>query len=675
MALKLHRMLSYGLMTAGAVVSARAIERRLAWEEANVHAGILLDWDDVQAVATRAGQSDLDPAGLLRRFREQGATHLALPELSLARLLARGRLSVEQGSRPGRVYLRAESPALAERVTAELQARLPHLQVECSQAEQPLVSFQGDLPTVAEVGLGFDPAVADLARQAGLRPVARPIGYSWVRPAMIDRSLDQAAALGAGIVAVQGDLIPGHEFEIQTTVAAMKRNRLRYAFFRERRHQKGDWFLAKSLAGEGLVILAHEFEPAEMLPEDSGSISYRWANLAVEAGVRLCSVRFFRVLHAADPLEALTYVGQLAAALRRAGLVVNGLEAVDLTPVQPRRDELALAMAGLSTAGAAGLAADLWPVSNSLKLLGLSAAALALSGLPLLERWRAARAQQHHHEHDHHHHHEHDHDHHHDDGHHHDHDHDHDHHHHHPPATAYAPKGVALAAMMAYPAAAVAFQGVEPLPALAQTLAVGAAGATALSVATVEDEYLLGVEEYRGFNLDWVFPLGLAAASELANRQPQRAWQRWLPLAGVALAALKSWGAAAGPDLPGRLDREHPQEHTHHLSAFQRAVGDARMALSLRPLRKWSLLAPLGVTAASILRRSGRSELAALALTGAAAGQVATMTGFRHGQRPLRQTFQGRARGWLVGAALAGVVWLGWRLFGARSGAARWKRR
>lgn len=676
--MKLHRIISYGLMTAGAIVSTRAALKRQQWEEFNVHAAIMLDWDDVQAVATRAasvfagtGESQAAIADLLRRYRENGATHLSIPELTLGRLLAKGEMSVTQGSSQNRVYLQAQNAALANLVTAELQARLPHLKPLRSGTKTPLVSFLGDLPSVAEIGLGFDPAHAALAQRAGLAPAARPIGYSWVQPEMIERTLGQAAALGARIIAFQGNLIPGHEFKMEHTVEAMRRHHLTYAYFSQSRHQKGDWFLAKNLAETGLVILAHEFQPEELLEEDWFTASYRWATLATEAGIRLCSVRFFRILHAADPLESVAYVKELAHALEHTGLLLDHAGAVDLTVFQPQRDEVTLASAGLSIAGAAGLASDLFPVPDDLKLLGVGVSALALTGLPFWEKAeggrRKAEDSHHHDHHDHDHDHEHPNDH--DHEHPHDHHHDHEHSHSRPSATAYAPKGLALAASVLYPAAATALNGANPVGAVAQALAVSVAGAAVLSATTAETDYLLGIEEYRGYNLDWLIPLGLAAGSALINSQnrkstpirgavenPKSPW-RWLPLTGVALAALGSLGGRSNPDVPAALDREHRHAHTHHLSAFQRAVGDSKMALSPRPLRKWALLAPLGVVAGSILKQNKQDDLAALALTVAAAGQVATMAGFRNGQRPLLKTLEGRAKGWAIGAILAGLFW------------------
>jgi hypothetical protein len=696
-------------MTAGAVAAGKAVLKRQQWEEVNVHAAIMLDWDDVQAVATRAAAvfagagEEAAMAELLRRYWVNGATHLSIPELTLNRLLAKGEMSVTQGTSAHRVYLQTQNSTLADWVTAELEARLPHLKPLRSGTKTPVVSFLGDLPSVAEIGLGFDPAHAALARQADLTPIARPIGYSWVQPEMIERSLEQAAELGAKIIAFQGTLIPGHEFRMDHTVAAMRRHHLTYAYFSQSRHQKGDWFLAKNLAKEGLVILAHEFQPEELLEEDWFTASYRWANLATEAGIRLCSVRFFRILHAADPLESVAYVKELAHALRHAGLIPTYAGEVDLTVFQPQRDELSLAAAGLSIAGAAGLATDILPLPDSLKLLGVGASALALAGLPFLEKAKIGRmkAENHHHhhdhphDHDHNHHHEHDHSHHHEHDHSHEHDHapDHDHEHEHSHAhdhhasrlthhdhdhshsgdspTAYAPKGLALAATVLFPAAATALNGANPVGAMVQALAVSAAGTAALSATTAESDYLLGIEDYRGYNLDWLIPLGLAAATTLIkieNRKSKienrKSFWRWLPLAGLTLAAAKSL-SGPNPDAPAALDREHRHAHTHHLSAFQRSLGDSKMALSPKPLRKWALLAPLGMVGASILKQHKQDELAAIALTAAAAGQVATLTGFRNGQRPLLKTLEGRAKGWAIGAVLALIFWLVFSLFKA----------
>ena len=85
---------------------------------------------------------------------------------------------------------------------------------------------------------------------------------------------------------------------------------------------------------------------------------------------------------------------------------------------------------------------------------------------------------------------------------------------------------------------------------------------------------------------------------------------------------------------PGRLDQEHTAEHTHHLSRAQAATGDARMALSAQPLRKWTFATVAALAAAATA--PGRAADVALVL--ATLGETEA---FRPGSamaRPLART-------------------------------------
>jgi hypothetical protein len=308
-----------------------------------------------------------------------------------------------------------------------------------------------------------------------------------------------------------------------------------------------------------------------------------------------------------------------------------------------------------------------------------------------------------------HHHHDHDHSH----GHHHGDEHDHGHHHHGPaPApTTYAQKGLALAATAAFPAAAAAVNG-PAVCVLAQSAVIAASSAAAVSATTVDADYLLGIEEYRGYNLDWLFPLGLVAANALLahDHRQKNVWRRlgnlgmkpklkpkwknsltsrsrpgmvadgllgflhnrnskfqnpkwnWWPAAAVGLAGLAGVAGKLPGDLPGALDREHRHAHTHHLSQFQAKLGDAKLALSPRPLRKWAWLSPLGAVVAVTLKLAGQPQWAWLGRWAAVEGQVSLQTGFRQGQRPLAETARPRAKSWLVGAGVAAGLWAAARL-------------
>src|SRR5205085_3040882 len=238
----------------GAAASLQVLRRRDAWEKANRRAYIVLDYDDALSVATRAGM----PLGeFLKKAAEHGATHSSLPELSLNRLMAKGRLAVTVPASPvmsqaagagGWRYLASAEPALLEHVALELAARAPASQPQLLRGEAvPTLAIAGDLPTLAEMGLGFEAPAAAMILEAGLGVVARPVSFAWPEAPLVERTLAQAAALsGAGpgprIVAFEGDLILGHEMHLDATVAALVRFGLTFAYFSETRHQKGDWF-------------------------------------------------------------------------------------------------------------------------------------------------------------------------------------------------------------------------------------------------------------------------------------------------------------------------------------------------------------------------------------------------------------------------------------------------
>src|SRR5690348_14170030 len=89
--MRFSTILNLGLVAAGAAAAARTLRRRQRWEQSNQRAYIVLDYDDALSVSTRAG---LTLGKFLREAHQHGATHLALPELTLNRLLAKGRLVV-----------------------------------------------------------------------------------------------------------------------------------------------------------------------------------------------------------------------------------------------------------------------------------------------------------------------------------------------------------------------------------------------------------------------------------------------------------------------------------------------------------------------------------------------------------------------------------------------------
>lgn len=577
--MKLSTLLTLSFSLAGGLAAGQLLRRRHQWEKSNNQIAICVDFDDAQAAAIRAGLSFPE---MLAKLAEHGATHLSLPELSLNRLQAVGLLLPYAPSRlrstPPPVghwnYLRGPA-GLINYLAAELATRLPYTQAV--PAGESILAFAGDLPTIGEIGLGFDQELAAHIRQAGLAIVPRPVSYSWPEKTLLERTLTQAAQLGPW-VAFEGNMILGHEMHLNETLAAMEQHQLSLVYFSQSRHQKGDWFIAKRRAPH--VILAHRFTPEEMIPLDFHAAVHNWVNLARERGIRFCYLNFFRVLHATAPLEGLSYLAHLKEGMEKAGYVVSGRD-IPPTPI-PTPSPTDLALAGLAPAAAAAAA-----LSHTLQLsepLAVPLALVATGGamaIPFVEQAYLSGRNSHHHHHDNdHHHHDNDsHHHHHDDSHHHHHD-DHEHpdlHTLYPPS--YTPKLLALTATTLAPIAA------------QKSGAVGviypAGSALALAAFTSGPEYQLKIESYRGFNLDWFIPLAHT------TWQIQSPTWRWALLIGLGVI----WGVARQrgiEDLLAPLDPSHAEGHTHHISAAMRLVGDVLLTVGPQPARKWGWLGPAG---------------------------------------------------------------------------------
>jgi hypothetical protein len=545
------------------------------------------------------------------------------------------------------------SPNLVVTLAGELATRLPYTQATVLTADT--LVFAGNLPTIGEIGLGFERETAELIFSHQLNVVPRPVSYAWPEKTLLERTLAQAAGLGS-LVAFAGDMILGHEMHLDETLAAMVENNLSLVYFAESRHQKGDWFIAKRRAPQ--VVLAHQFSPAEMVPLDFHAAAHNWAHLARERGIRFCYVNFFRILHATAPLEGLDYLSHLKQALEANGFTVS--PSVDIPQPVPAPKPADLALTALVPAGITAAA-----LTQSLKLPEVVAVPLALAGavgaaaLPFVEQARnqSRRPAHHTHDHDHHDHHEHNHHEHehHEDGHHehphdHNHDHDHDHSHDHgdlqalyPPS--YTPKLLALAAGAMTPVMAVsASRGQETIPALWAALVAPPAAAAALAAVTSGQEYYLRVEEYRGFNLDWLLPLAAAALN--------------VPRPDVRTALLvvlgTSWLAARqrGADPLAQFDPAHALGHTHHISAAQRIMGDIFITFGPYPARKWAGLGPAAALLAHTLNRRGQSKAAGLLSFVAATGYMLGLVGFRRPERALAVTLRESLPSYLVGSAV-----------------------
>jgi hypothetical protein len=331
-----------------------------------------------------------------------------------------------------------------------------------------------------------------------------------------------------------------------------------------------------------------------MIPLDFHAAAHHWAYLARERGIRFCYVNFFKVLHATEPLEGLHYVEHIKEALEHDGFEVT--QDVGLpTPVPaPSRQDLALA--GLTSAGVATSAASaILNLSEPVAIpLAISTAAGA-AALPYLERARGHLEEQY------------------------------------PPS--YAPKLLALATAALAPVVSTRNRsGIEGWAIGAITQAVSAAQLAAI---TGGQDYHLRIEEYRGFNLDWLLPL-LSAALSIPSRALRAS-------SIVTLAGAWTFANQRRLDLLARV-------------AAARLIGDARITLGPQPARKWAGLGPFATALSTVLAGHGRRDWAAGAAFAGAIGNMLGLVGFRRPERALRLTSNEATRSFGIGVVMGLVV-------------------
>ena len=654
--MKLSQILSLATTAIGTVASLRVLQRRHRWEQSNRRVAICVDYDDVETAAIRAGIAFDE---LVTMLRDNGATHISLPELTLGRLMQQGVLTPQTPSRPYKSkpqvghwnYLHGSAEIVATLAEA-INYRLPHLTAKA--LNKTTLAVGGSIPAISHLPLSFDEDHARHIRDFGLDIVPRPVSYDWPEPDLIDHTMHSAGHV-ADLVCFDGDWVLGHEMQINDTLHHMGNYGLAMVYFAETRHQRGDWFIAKGRLPN--VVLGHRFTQDEMMGMDYHSAAHQWVHFADERGVRFCYVNFFRMLHATEPLEGVHYVHHLKHALEDAGYTVTrDILISDAVSEMGKETVLELDSAELALAGVAAAGIGTAAISQTLKLPEALAVPLVVLGsagaaaLPYVEDSGALTPKPHSHG---------DHDHSHDDANHAsrltphlngvehvhahggaNHSHSHGDHTATPMKTSFAPKLISLAATTLAPVAAMSSSQNGGLVDWLIGLCYTEASAAVLATATTGSAYQLGVEEYRGFGLDMLIPL-TAAALQIKSRKLQFGL-----LAGTGAAWVYSLRDNNG-DLFGKIDAPPAEGHVHHVSVANRIFGDLAIKMGPRPARKWSGLAPLAN--AFVCFPGTTSDVAKVVST---FGAMLGLVGFRHPVRAVAPTTKGTLPSYAAGTAL-----------------------
>ncbi|MFW6438094.1 MAG: DUF5693 family protein, partial [Armatimonadota bacterium] len=279
-----QKMFAEALIVIGLLGAIWVAAQRVMVEQTNNTVGMTVDWAEVEETAAAAGVSSAD---MLVALQSGGATHLAVPECSLADSIAAGEIALFRSG--DRVDILAGDPNVIHQVTRALQARFPG-DYQRREAEGGEIWLNAPAQAVSDsaTGAGYPRAALEAAQRAGLEIVARPTAAGVRTPQAAQRVIEHAADTGAGMIAFKGDSVVGFPGMIETTADAMRADDLVYGMI-EMSPQRGAAELATELDFQ--VLRVHSITGEEMAVYSVERSVERFVRAARERGVRLLYLR------------------------------------------------------------------------------------------------------------------------------------------------------------------------------------------------------------------------------------------------------------------------------------------------------------------------------------------------------------------------------------------------
>ena len=311
-----QKMFAEALIVVGLLGAIWVAVERVMVEQTNNTVGMTVDWTEVEESAAAAGVSATD---MLVSLQSGGATHLAVPERSLAELVTRGEIAIFRSG--DRVDILAGDANVIQQVARALQARFPGQYERREAGEGELwLNAPADAVASAAAGAGYPRAAIEAAKRAGLQIVARPIAAGVRTPVAVQKIIEQAADTGASSIVFGGDAVVGFPGMLETTAQAMQASGLNFGMI-EMSPQRGAAKLAAELDYQ--VIRVHSITAEEMAVYPPERAVERFVRAARERGVRLL---YLRLLPAAS--EGLVegnavYLADVREGLRDLGFTVG----------------------------------------------------------------------------------------------------------------------------------------------------------------------------------------------------------------------------------------------------------------------------------------------------------------------------------------------------------------
>jgi hypothetical protein len=631
------------VMAAGVAAAVYAGALRWRVEMPNRAVALVLDWQEVEALAAASGVS---PAAVLERLRAAGATDVAIGEQHLSDLVAAGRVTVlpasaaglEETVPPEGIVLSAYDEPTAQRLRMCLSAKLPAGTIAETAGAPGLIPCRAPQAYVEKLGLGWPPEHPEIAAAAGLGVVARMDNYPGASAPAITFMLVSAAVAGAKLVIFTGDQVLGYPGLIGETVQVLRAARVNYGAI-ELAGQSGDTTLGRELEGE--IVRVHSITEREMSTISPVAAVERYVRAVRERNIRACYVRLFLGPRAQAPLQFnLRYLQALGREMREAGY--RSGRPRPLAPVEVPPWAVMLMAAGAVAAAVYGLGKVI-PVPERaaylLVIVGVAAGAGLLQAAPQMLRVEKALLA----------------------------------------AVAFPAIGliaVARGARGARAAATVSAGGLAARAAgwLIAASAISLAGGIVAAGLLTERLYMSKVLQFAGVKLALAAPmmaaalvwvLGLHGRGKWATywrRVQENAREAWNRPLHVWEAALAAGLLAAAAVMLLRSGNQPPVE----VSGLELHVRDwLEQALMVRPRTKEFLIGHPALMLAVGMALRGRTRWVLVLLVLGAMGQASLVNTFCHLHTPLLVSLVRSANGLWLGLAIGAiVVWLWDRLRG-----------
>ena len=323
------RQVLWGFILVGLVASLWSASHRWRAERDNRTVEITLDYAELRTLAAATGKP---VASVLRRFREAGATSVAVEENNISGLEQQRRLFVVPTADYTTTDIRTDAPT-AQRIAGALQNKT-HDVVTTDAAPDPApAGTVGDTDIIINqpynqvraVGVGLDPDTVQIVQASGLGIIGRVNNYVGVNGKGVGYVLQSLKDAGVSTVLFSGDEVLGHKgFLVEdkgdparvTTSGTLEALNLHYATV-EFGKQKGDLELQKAVPD--LTVRVHTVPGSEMAQAEIPGNIQRFLLGARERNIRLLFVRLF--LGEADMLETNAhYVEEIRDRLKTANL-------------------------------------------------------------------------------------------------------------------------------------------------------------------------------------------------------------------------------------------------------------------------------------------------------------------------------------------------------------------